>query len=207
MGSDVADKVTGPGEGLVTGGARKGLISCVCPLVTLHGIRLRESLVTLVTWIRFLPGVSYHVSSQGNRPREGLCTLGAGVRSVSNVCPLVNIHVIRIRKPCHTGDRNKVSPHYGFSGESSSDVTGKRTVYTRRRSKESRHCVSFGVSSGFWSQKKSCHTGGRLWAVLQYGSVCVTLSLKTQKTTSDRYCIHKASPLNESGCESLVYWS
>ena len=202
MGSDVADKVTGPGEGLVTGGARKGLISCVCPLVTLHGIRPRESLVTLVTWIRFLPGVSYPETQ-----RRTLYTWSRSKERIQCVSSREYSCYQNSRKPCHTGDKNKVSPHYGFSGESSSDMTGKRTVYTRSRSKESRHCVSFGVSSGFWSRRKSCHTGGRLWAVLQYGSVCVTLSLKTQKTTSDRYCIHKASPLNESDCEFLVYWS
>ena len=44
-------------------------------------------------------------------------------------------------------------------------------------------------------------------AVFQYGSVGVTLSLKTKKKTSDRLCSHKASPLNESGYVSLVDWS
>ena len=35
------------GEGLVTGGAGKGLIACVCPLVTLQIPRLRKSLANL----------------------------------------------------------------------------------------------------------------------------------------------------------------
>ena len=64
MGSAVTNQVTGPGEGFVTGEAGKWLVSCVCPLVTLHGPRHRESLVTLETAIRFLSGVRSDVFTQ-----------------------------------------------------------------------------------------------------------------------------------------------
>ena len=64
MDSNVCVQVTGLGEGLVTGGASEGLISCMCPLVTLQVYRLGESLVTLGTGMRFLSGVDSHVSLQ-----------------------------------------------------------------------------------------------------------------------------------------------
>ena len=57
-------QATGQGEWLVTGGAGEGLVSRVCPLVTLQIIRLRESLVTLGAGIRFLPSVDSYVSPQ-----------------------------------------------------------------------------------------------------------------------------------------------
>ena len=50
------------GEGLVTEGAGEGLISCVCPLVTLKGARLGKSLVTLGAGIGFLSAVYSLVS-------------------------------------------------------------------------------------------------------------------------------------------------
>ena len=46
------------------------------------------------------------------------------------------------RKPGHTGGRDTVSLRCGFSCESSNIVTGKRTLYTWSRGKESLHCVS-----------------------------------------------------------------
>ena len=52
------------GEGLVTRGAGEGLVSCVCPLVTLQVTRHRESLATLGAGIRFLSGVDSQVSPQ-----------------------------------------------------------------------------------------------------------------------------------------------
>ena len=64
MGFTVLVEVTGPRERLVTGGAGEGLISCVCPLVTLQIPRLDESLATLGTGIRFLPGMNSHVPPQ-----------------------------------------------------------------------------------------------------------------------------------------------
>ena len=51
----------GLSEGLFTGGAGEGLISYVCPLVSLQATKLRESLVTLGAGIRFLSGVDSHV--------------------------------------------------------------------------------------------------------------------------------------------------
>ena len=53
--STVRVEGTGQRERLGTGGAGKGPISCVCPLVSLQNTRLRESLVSLRAWIRFLP--------------------------------------------------------------------------------------------------------------------------------------------------------
>ena len=64
MYSTVVDQTARMGEGLVTGGADKGLISCVCPLVNLEVTRLRESLVTLGTGIGFLSSVDSLVSPQ-----------------------------------------------------------------------------------------------------------------------------------------------
>ena len=52
------------GEGRVTGGAGDGLVSRVCPRVTLQVTRLRGGLVTLGAGIRLLPGVDSHVSPQ-----------------------------------------------------------------------------------------------------------------------------------------------
>ena len=52
------------GEGLATGGAGEGFISCVCPLVNLQDPIERESLVTLGTGINFLPSVDSHVNHQ-----------------------------------------------------------------------------------------------------------------------------------------------
>ena len=60
--STVLVQITGMGEGLVTGGAGEGPISCVCPLVNLQVTRLRESLATLGAVIRFLAVVDSHVS-------------------------------------------------------------------------------------------------------------------------------------------------
>ena len=62
----MADQMTGPGEVLVTGGADKWPISCVCPLVNLQVTRHSESPVTLGAGIRFLPGVNSHVNPQVN---------------------------------------------------------------------------------------------------------------------------------------------
>ena len=62
--STVCVQATGPDEGLVTGGAGEGLISCVCPHVTLQVSRLGEGLVTLGAGIRFLSAVSSHVLIQ-----------------------------------------------------------------------------------------------------------------------------------------------
>ena len=64
MDSTVFNQVSRLGERLVTGGAGEGLVSCMCPLVTLQVNRHRESLVTLVAGIRFLSGVDSHVSPQ-----------------------------------------------------------------------------------------------------------------------------------------------
>ena len=57
-------KGTGPGEGLVAGGAGEGLFSCVCPLVALQGSRLGKSLVTLGAEVRFISIMNSHVSTQ-----------------------------------------------------------------------------------------------------------------------------------------------
>ena len=62
MYSTVVDQAARLGEGLVTGGADEGFISCVCPLVNLEVTRLRESLVTLGTGINFLSDVGFHAS-------------------------------------------------------------------------------------------------------------------------------------------------
>ena len=64
MDSTVLVQITGMGEGLVTGGAGEGPISCVCHLVPIQVTRLRESLATLGAVIRFLPVVDSHVSAQ-----------------------------------------------------------------------------------------------------------------------------------------------
>ena len=61
MDSTVYVQVTGPGEGLVTGGAGEWLISGVYPLVNLKVTRLRESLATLGAGIGFLSCVDSHV--------------------------------------------------------------------------------------------------------------------------------------------------
>ena len=53
-----------PGEEIFTLGAGIRDHSNVCLLVILKDPRLRESLITLGTGIRFLPGVNYHVSPQ-----------------------------------------------------------------------------------------------------------------------------------------------
>ena len=66
MDSCVADQMTGPGEVLVTGGADKWPISCVCPLVNLQLTRHSESVVTLEAGVRFLSGVNSHVTLQVN---------------------------------------------------------------------------------------------------------------------------------------------
>ena len=52
-------------EGRVTKGAGEGLVACVYLLVTLQVTRLRESLGTLGTGIRFFSGVDSHVFLQG----------------------------------------------------------------------------------------------------------------------------------------------
>ena len=68
--------------------------------------------------------------------------------------------------------------------------------------------MSSGVSSGYRTQRKPGHTGGRGRAVLQYGSsMGLTLGLKSKKMTSDKLCSRKAFCLNESGCDTLVDWS
>ena len=48
-------------------------------------------------------------------------------------------------KPGDTGNRNKVSLLCEFSGESSSVLTGRRILYNRSTSMESRHCGLLGV--------------------------------------------------------------
>ena len=62
MNFNVSVQVTGLCEGLVTGGACKGLVSGVCPLVTLQVSRLRKCLATLGAGIRFLSRVNSHMS-------------------------------------------------------------------------------------------------------------------------------------------------
>ena len=111
------------------------------------------------------------------------------------------------RKPGDTGDRNKVYLHCEFSCESSSVPIGKRTLYTRNMSTESRQSGFFGVSSAYWIGRKICHKRCSGRSFLLYGSGGVTLSLKSKKMSSDIFCSQKASLLNESGCESLVYWN
>ena len=64
MDYNVIVQATGMGEGFVTGGAGEGLVSRVCPLVTLQVTRLRESLVTLGAGIWFFSSVDSHVSPQ-----------------------------------------------------------------------------------------------------------------------------------------------
>ena len=65
------------------------------------------------------------------------------------------------RKPGHIGGSDTVFLRYEFSCEFSSCLTGRRTLYTWSRSKESCHCVSSGVSLGEQTERKSGHTGGR----------------------------------------------
>ena len=62
--STVLIQATGIGEGLVTGGAGNGPISCVCPLVDLQVSRHIESLVAQGAGIWFLSGVDSYVPPQ-----------------------------------------------------------------------------------------------------------------------------------------------
>ena len=109
------------------------------------------------------------------------------------------------RMPGHTGGRDKVSPRRGFSCESSSCLTGKRSFYTWSRSKESCHCGFLGVSSSYWSGSKICHNLCRGRAVPQNGSDDVTLSLKSTKTTSCIFCSRKAPVLCGSSHALVSY--
>ena len=74
----------------------------MCPLVTLQVSGLREGLATLGTGIRFLSGVDFHVSPQAVYPGEGLCTLGAGIRLGATMCSLVFLQVRRLRESLAT---------------------------------------------------------------------------------------------------------
>ena len=95
----------------------------------------------------------------------------------------------------------------GFSCESSSCLTGKRSSYTWSRSKESCHCGFLGVSPSYWSGSKICHNlcRGNLPHIPQNGSDGVTLSLKSTKTTSYIFCSHKAPVLCGSSHASVSY--
>ena len=103
-------QVIGPGEGLVTWGASKGLISCVCPVVTLKPkvTRMRESLLFLGTEMRFLPDVDSCVDTQVNWLGEGLCTLGAGVLSLAIMSSLVCLQVTGLRERFVTNSAGEV---------------------------------------------------------------------------------------------------
>ena len=46
--------------------------------------------------MRFLSGMGSHVNIQRFQPGEGLCALGAGVRSRTTVCFLVTSHATRL---------------------------------------------------------------------------------------------------------------
>ena len=100
-----------------------------------------------------------------------------------------------------------MSHHCESSCDSLGEQTGRRSGHTGDRDKVSLWC---GFSCellivGAW--RKTCHKQGRGRAVLHYGSADVTLSLQSNKTTSDIFCSQKASLPNECGCESLVYLS
>ena len=83
------------------------------------------------------------------------------------------------RKSGDTGGRNKVSPRSEFSCESSSCLTESRTLDTRSRSIKCCQCAFFGASLGSRTWRKFCHIQCRERAFLQYGSVDVTLNLKS----------------------------
>ena len=74
----------------------------MCPLMSLQAPKLRESLVTLGTGIRFLSSVNSHVSPQVLCLGEGLCTLGARVRGHATVGSLVYLKVTGLGECCVT---------------------------------------------------------------------------------------------------------
>ena len=62
------------------------------------------------------------------------------------------------KKPGDTGGRKKVSLLCGFLSEYSMFLKRRKTLYNLSRSKASRQCGFFGVSSGYWTGRKICHS-------------------------------------------------
>ena len=137
-----------------------------------------------------------------------MCTLGAGVRHYTTVCPLVNFQVTRYRKkPGHTGNRNMVPLQYGFLCESSICVTGRRTLDTWSKSKEFRHCVSSGDSLGDQTQRKPGHTEGRDKGSLRCEFSCESSSGVNGKRTLYNWSRSKEFPHCVSSGDSLGYYT
>ena len=124
------------------------------------------------------------------------------------MCALVSPHVTRFRESLVTlGAGIRFFLWCGFSCAYLIFLTRRRTLYTRSRSKVSRHCVSSCESSGYQTERKPGHTGDRNKVSLRSGFSCEFSSLLTRGKTLCTWSKSRESCQCEFFGVSSGYWT